>query len=182
MIFFGPSKLVVEWVPSSLEVHVSTGGEKEWVIIHCSKAGKLPLGKNTNKKLQRWGCHFRTGHEASFFLKSAPIVRLGHGESQTIQVLVANEHSGKNVMQSITVNYDDAKTYLRNYTQAGIEYLTDIVGDKKNHRLDVWVSGETVLYLPAPLSNLDALHSMMVAQTFGKNKKSVSMDTTRINR
>ncbi len=40
-------------------------------------------------------------------------------------MLVANEHSGKNVMQSITVNYDDAKTYLRNYTQDGIEYLTD---------------------------------------------------------
>jgi hypothetical protein len=30
------------------------------------------------------------------------------------------------------------------------------------------VSGETVLYLPAPLTNLDARQSMMVAQTYGK--------------
>ena len=99
-IFFGPSKRVVEWAPSSLEVHVSTGGEKKWVIIHCTMDGKLPLVKNTNKKLQHWGCHFRTGHEASFFLKSATIVRLGHGESQTIQVLVVNEQAGKSVIQS----------------------------------------------------------------------------------
>ena len=57
---------------------------------------------------------------------------------------------------------------LCDYRESDIEYLTDIVEDKKNHRLDVWISAETVSYLPTPLSNLDTLHSMMVPQTFGE--------------
>ncbi len=92
-------------------------------------------------------------------------MRLGPTESQTIGVLVVDPKTGKSQMEQITVTYEDANQYVKDYRDAGIEYLTGIVEDKQNVRLEVWVSGETVLYLPPPLTNLDALHSMMVAQT-----------------
>jgi hypothetical protein len=104
----------------------------------------------------------------SFSLKSATIVRLGHGESKTIEVLVTDARNGTGRRQHITVTYEDAKTYLGDFRETRIPYITEIVDETKNHCLNVWVSGETVLYLPAPLTNLDARQSMMVAQTYGK--------------
>ncbi len=83
-------------------------------------------------------------------------------------MLVTDAHNGTSRRQHITVTYEDAKTYLGDFREARIPYITEIVDETKYHCLNVWVSGETVLYLPAPLTNLDARQSMMVAQTYGK--------------
>jgi hypothetical protein len=61
------------------------------------------------------GATFRTVRETSFFLKSVTIVRLGHGESQTVEVLVSDARDGKSRMQQITVTYEDTNTYLGDF-------------------------------------------------------------------
>lgn len=173
--FFGEGKRVVSWAPLSMEVHVPKWGQNDWAIVHCTKAGRKTVSKVLNQKLQR-GCRFRTAREASFFLKSATIIRLGHGQSKTFEVLVTDSQNGTSRRQTITVTYEDAKRYLKDFRDARIPYITDIVDNKTNHCLNVWVSGETVLYLPAPLTNLDARQSMMVAQSYGKRWRAQDED------
>ena len=142
--YFGEPSRKVHWSVNSMEYRVPTHDDRKWAIMHVTLAGRGEVGTGLNDKMQKWGVHFKTGQEASFFLC-----------------------------------YDDVVVYLQDFRWSGIHYLKEITDRTYEHAVNVWVCGETVLYLPPPVMTLDPLHSVSIAKTFGKRWEKEHGDTNK---
>ena len=147
--------------------------------MHVTLAGRGEVGTGQNDKIQKWGVHFKAGQEASFFLKSATKVRLEKGQTKHIQVRVCDALDGSSRMEEVVISYADVITYLQDFRGASIHYLKEIADQTCEHPVNVWVCGETVLYLPPPVMNLDPLHSAAIDKTFGKRWEKEHLDNTK---
>ena len=114
-------------------------------------------------------------------------MRLAKGETKHIKVCVCNKQDGTNTHEEIDIAYTDVRAYLEDcgggqdplWKVTNIHYLNDIATGTVEHAVNVWVCGETVLYLPPPVMNLDPVHSATIAKTFGKRWEKEHKDTDK---
>ncbi len=177
--YFGEPSRKVKWSVNSMEYHVPTRDDRKWAIMHVTLAGRGEVGTGQNDKMQKWGVHFKTGQEASFFLKSATKVRLEKGQTKSIKIRVCDARDGRSSIEEVDVCYDDVVMYLQDFRWSGIHYLKEIADRTYEHTVNVWVCGETVVYLPPPVMTLDPLHSVTIAKTFGKRWEKENGDTNK---